>query len=202
MIRLYGVPMSRASRCLWLLEELGVPYENVPTSFAGDAQKPDYLKLNPNGKVPTLVDDDGTVVWESLAINLYLARKHDRGLWPKTQAGEAHALQWSFWAMTEVEPCAVPIIMNRAFLPEGQRDPKAADAAEQALQKPLRVLDGALAGKDWLLEDRFTVADLNVHSVLAVATTFGRCDVSSHRHVSGWLARCGERPALRRVFPR
>lgn len=202
MIRLYGVPMSRAARCLWLLEELGVPYENVPTSFVGDAQKPDYLRLNPNGKVPTLVDDDGTVVFESLAINLHLARKYDRGLWPKTPAGEVHALQWSFWAVTELEPWVVPIIGHRAFLPEAQRDAKLADAAEQSLQKPVRVLDGVLAGRDWLVEDRFTVADLNVQSVLAVATTFGRCDVSAHRHVSGWLARCGERPALRRVFPR
>jgi glutathione S-transferase len=168
----------------------------------GDAQKPDYLKLNPNGKIPTLVDEDGTVVWESLAINLHLARRYDRGLWPKTAAGEAHALQWSFWAMTELEPPTVQIIMNRAFLPEKQRDSKLAEAGEAALQKPLAVLDGVLAGRDWLLEDRFTVADLNVHSVLAVATTFGRCDVSSHRHVGGWLARCGERPALRRVFPR
>jgi glutathione S-transferase len=202
MIRLYGVPMSRASRCLWMLEELGVPYENVPTNFVGDAQKPEYLELNPNGKVPTLVDDDGTVVWESLAINLHLARTYDRGLWPKTRAGEAHALQWSFWAATEVEPPCVQIIMNRAFLPEGQRDPKLAAAGEAALQKPLRVLDGALAGRDWLVEDRFTVADLNVHSVLAVATSFGKTDVSAHRQVSGWLARCGGRPALRRVFPR
>ncbi len=77
MIKLYGIPASRAARCLWMLEELDLEYENVPTHFIGDSKKPDYLKLNPNGKLPTL-DDDGLVVWESMAINLYLARKYPR----------------------------------------------------------------------------------------------------------------------------
>ena len=77
MIKLYGIPASRASRCLWMLEELGVQYENVPVNFIGEAQKPDYLKLNPNGKVPTL-DDDGLILFESLAINLHLARASSR----------------------------------------------------------------------------------------------------------------------------
>ena len=66
MIRLYGVPWSRASRCLWMLEELGVPYENVPIA---KTREPDYLAINPNGRIPAL-DDDGVVMWESLAINL------------------------------------------------------------------------------------------------------------------------------------
>ena len=95
MIKLYGIPMSRASRCLWMLEELGVKYENVPTRFIGDVKKPDYLKLNPNGRIPTL-DDEGTLIWESLAINLHLARKYSKGkLWPDSETDQSHAIQWS-----------------------------------------------------------------------------------------------------------
>jgi glutathione S-transferase len=87
MLKLYGIPGSRAFRNLWMLEELGVPYENVPTHFAnGDTKKPEYLKLNPNGHIPTLVDD-GVAYWESMAINLHLARKYDKGLQPTTLVG-------------------------------------------------------------------------------------------------------------------
>jgi glutathione S-transferase len=99
MIKLYGIPASRASRCLWMLEELGVKYENVPTHFIGDVKKPDYLKLNPNGHIPTL-DDEGLVLWESLAINLHLARKYGKGsLWPESRT-ISRAPSSGIWAMT------------------------------------------------------------------------------------------------------
>ena len=76
MIKLYGVPLSRAFRSLWALEEIGVEYENVPVNFVDDAKKPQYLAINPNGRIPALVDGDLTL-FESMAINLYLARKYD-----------------------------------------------------------------------------------------------------------------------------
>src|SRR5205823_6011995 len=108
MIKLYGVPQSRAMRALWMLEELGLPYENVKVNFAtGDTRKPEYLRINPNGHIPALQDGD-LIIWESMAINLYLARKYDMGLWPKTVEGEGRAFQWSFWAMTEAEEPRVP----------------------------------------------------------------------------------------------
>src|SRR5215470_12152901 len=103
MIKLYGVPGSRAMRSLWMLEELGVAYENIKTMFGTDSRQPDYMTtLNPNGHIPTLQDGD-VKLWESLAINLYLARKYDKGLWPKTIAAEGHTYKWSIWAMTEAE---------------------------------------------------------------------------------------------------
>ena len=96
MITLYGTPLSRAGRCLWMLEEVGVPFTNVPTLFAGEAQTAEFRRLNPNGRIPVL-DDDGTIVWESMAINLHLAEKYDKGFRPKPGAERAHILQWSFW---------------------------------------------------------------------------------------------------------
>src|SRR5207248_3096846 len=83
MIKLYGVPRSRTARAIWMLEELQIPYENVPVSFIEESRKPAYMKINPNGHIPALQDGDLTL-FESLAINLYLARKYDKGLWPKT----------------------------------------------------------------------------------------------------------------------
>ena len=84
MIKVYGVPRSRALRALWMCEELGLEYENVKTNFAtGDTRKPEFLRINPNGHIPALQDGSLTL-WESMAINLYLARKYDKGLWPES----------------------------------------------------------------------------------------------------------------------
>lgn len=200
MITIYGIPASRASRSLWMLEELGLDYENVPTHFLGETQKPEFLAVNPNGRIPAL-DDDGLVLFESLAINLHLARKYgaDKGLWPKDPDDQSRAIQWSIWAMTEVEPPVMKALMNRGFLPEAQRDAAVGDQGERELQKPVKVLEGALGDREHLLGGDFTVADLNVASVLSWAPTMGKCDLSAYPKVSAWLARCN-RPALQRVF--
>src|SRR5438477_335712 len=103
-LKIYGIPRSRAFRILWMAKELGLDYENVPINFAnGGTRTPEYLRINPNGHVPA-IDDDGVILWESMAINLYLAKKHAAGsLYPARPEGEARAWQWSFWGMTEVE---------------------------------------------------------------------------------------------------
>jgi len=202
-VKLYGIPMSRASRCLWMLEELGIPYENVPVHFLGEAQKPEFLKINPNGRIPAL-DDDGLVLFESLAINLHLARKYDggKGLWPKSQDDQSRAIQWSIWAMTELEPPVMAVLQNRVFLPEPQRNEAVAKAGEATLARPLGVLESALSGRPYLLGDGFSVADLDVHAVLGLAPTFGKMKFDATPNVAAWLKRCGERPALARAMGR
>jgi len=197
MIKLYGVPRSRTMRPLWMLEELGVPYENVKVSFIEETRKPDFLRLNPNGHIPVLQDGD-LVLWESMAINLYLARKYDKGLWPKTVEGEGRAFQWSLWSMTELEEPTLTALLHRMFLPADQRDPKKADDAAERFKTPLRGLDGALAGRPYLLGDAFSVADVNVASVISWAP-LGGLDISSAENVAGWVARCTGRPAFARV---
>lgn len=201
MIKLYGVPVSRAFRPLWMLEELGLPYENVPTHFAtGDTRKPEFLKLNPNGHVPVLVDGDVTL-FESMAINLYLARKHDKGLWPKNVADEGRAYQWSFWAITELEEPLLTLLLHSAMLPKEQRDAAKVEDAKKRIEKPLGVLEGALAGRSWLVGDAFGVADLNVASVLVWARMI-RFDLSRWPGVGAWLSRCAERPAAKKASGR
>lgn len=197
MIKLYGHPRSRALRVLWALEELGVPYENVKTPFAGGATRtPEFLALNPNGHIPVL-DDGGFVLFESLAINLYLARKYDRGLWPRTVDDEGRAYQWSVWAMTELEEPVVTCLVQRSVLPEERRDPEKAARAAARFARPLGVLDGELGRRAWLAGEAFTIADLNVASVLLWAAMAG-LDLAAAPRAIGWLDRCTARPALAR----
>lgn len=201
MIKLYGVTRSRALRCLWMLEELGVPFEHVPSTFAnGGTRTPEFLKINPNGHVPALTDGDLTL-FESLAINLYLARKYGPALWPGTPEDEGRTYQWSIWAMTELEEPLLVCLLNRAVFPEAQRDAAKADDAAKRAVGPLKVLDAALAGRQYLLGDTFTVADLNVAAV-ALWTKLGRVDVSAMPNVAAWLWRCLSRPAFDRAGKR
>jgi glutathione S-transferase len=166
-------------------------------SFIGDSRKPDYLKINPNGRIPALQDGDLTL-FESLAINLYLARKYDKGLWPKTVEGEGKAYQWSIWAMTELEEPLLTALMHRMFLPEDQRDAKKAADGEQRTKTPLAVLEGQLTS-DWLAGKDFTVADLNVAAVLSWATLIGM-DLSAFPKTQAWLGRCTSRPGYARLI--
>jgi glutathione S-transferase len=103
-LRIYGIARTRAFRALWVAEELGLDYEHIPVEI-GDAgaRTPEFLAINPNGRLP-VIDDDGFVLFESLAITLYLAKKHaNGGLYPGTLAAEAKAWQWTLWAVTEVD---------------------------------------------------------------------------------------------------
>jgi glutathione S-transferase len=196
-LKIYGIPRSRAFRTLWLAKELGIDYENVAVDFgSGETRQPVYLAVNPNGHVPA-IDDNGFVMWESMPINLYLAKKHGLGtLYPTSLEGEARAWQWSFWAITELERHVLTAMFNRAILPEDKRDAAAADAAEKELQHPLGVLDGAVTKTPYLLSDEFTVADLNVASVLSWARP-ARIDFSPFPKAADWLGRCALRPAAK-----
>jgi glutathione S-transferase len=195
VVRLYGVRQSRAARSLWALEELGIPYELVETATGAETKSAEYRAINPNGRIPALVDGDLTL-FESMAINLYLARKYDKGgLQPRTPEDEARAVQWSFWCMTELEPQLMIVLMNRMFLPSNQRDEAAAATAEEKLGPALQVLDGALAGKPYLLGPAFTIADLNVASVLSWAL-FAKVDLTKTPNVKRWLQECVARPAF------
>jgi glutathione S-transferase len=196
-LKIYGVARSRAFRTLWMAKELGLDYEHVKVDFAtGETRTPEHLALNSNGHVP-VIDDDGFILWESMAINLYLAKKCGAGgFYPSRLQDEARAWQWSFWGMTELERPVLTALFNRAILPESQRDAAAADAAEKTLAQPFAVLQGVLSGSAYLLGEQFTVADLNVASILAWARP-AQIDFSAVPKVAEWLRVCAERPAAR-----
>ena len=208
MLTIYGVHRSRASRILWLAHELGLPFKQVPVMQryrlpdpppAGvlHTRSPAFLAVNPNGHVPT-IDDDGLVLHESLAINLYLARKQGGPLGPVNIAEDGRMTMWSLWAATEVEPHAINIIYHRVSNAGRPMDPKIADAAVEALRGPFEVLDGAL-GDGHLVGGRFTVADINVAEVVRYAQAAPELFEKAPR-VKAWLAACQARPAFQRMW--
>jgi glutathione S-transferase len=196
ILKIHGTYPSRVYRVLWMANELGLDYERVMTRFwTDDVRSPAYLAVNPNGRVPAIEDGDFHL-WESLAINLYLAKKHGRGLCPETLEGEAQAWQWSIWSMTDLEPPVLDLTVNRLFLPDQPRDFDAEAEAARRLSGPMAVLDSVLGERPFLLGDRFSVADLNVASVL---TNLHMADagLESAPHVRAWLQGCLDRPAAK-----
>src|SRR5580704_12669968 len=128
MIKFFYAPQSSATRCQVALEELGVPYEKVRIHLdKGDQKKPDFLAINPNGKVPALVDGDAKV-FESLAIFVWLGEKYgtEKGMWPRVgTADHAVALSWLIWGTTEAATTLFQYMMHgtdqRMALPKEHR---------------------------------------------------------------------------------
>jgi glutathione S-transferase len=157
--------------------------------------------INPNGHIP-VVDDDGVLVWESMACTLYLAERFKGGGAPllaaENHAEQAEILRWSFWVVTECEKDALTILMHRVLMPKDRRKPELADEAEHRLLAPLRVLNQHLQTCSYLAAERFTVADVCVASVLAWAQGATGLMAQCPR-VEEWLRRCLARPAFKAV---
>src|SRR5262245_46526685 len=157
-LRIYGIARTRAFRALWMANELGLEYEHLPIEIgAAGARSPEFLAINPNGRLPFIVDD-GFVLFESLAITLYLAKKHSNGrLYPGTLEGEAGAWQWSLWAVTEVDRGGNIWSLHAIRLPAAERDAIKRNEALRVLAAPFEGLDGAVAGQKYLLSRRCRV---------------------------------------------
>lgn len=193
MVKIFGEAMSRAYRCLWLARELNIEFEHVLVDTVVGAKKPEHLAINPNGKVPALIDGP-LALWESMAINLYLAKKHGGSLAPQTLDEEARTLQWTFWAVSECEQACTVLMTRRIPRPALNPTPEAQQDAEPQLRRVLPVLDAHLSTRPYLIGDRFTVADLNVASVLSSAKA-GGYDFGQTPHLDRWLRECLRRPA-------
>jgi glutathione S-transferase len=191
MLRIYGSARSRGVRTLWMAAELGLQYEHLDYApRSPETRTPQYLALNPNGRVPT-IDDDGFVLSESMAINFYLARKHGK-LYPTDAKNEALAWQWSLWETDRLDRQMTLYANNATVLPEAQRNPTIAKAAWEEITAALDVLEIALGKVRWLAGSEFSVADLNVASAMFRALSF---DLTKWPHVNEWLHRCWDRPA-------
>jgi glutathione S-transferase len=196
MLRIYGSAKSRTLRVLWMVGELGIPYEQKDwLPRAPETRTPEFFALNPNGRVP-VIDDDGFVLSESMAINFYLAKKHRSALYPSDARHEALALQWSLWETDRLDRQIVNYVRHTTDLPEAERKSDIAKAAWEEVVPALDVLETALAKSAWLAGPAFSVGDLNVAAALYRALSI---DLGKWPHVRTWLHRCWERPAAKRA---
>lgn len=202
MLRIYGWKRSRVVRCMWVMEELGLEYEQIPLNpNEGETRTPDYLALNPQGKIPTLVHDD-FVLSETMAINIHLASTFPGSLWPSTAQGIAKVQQWTSWALTELEPPLVAI-MREGRRPAEQIDQSRISAWRADVHRLVDiVLEPILSRRQYLLADSgFSLADLNVAAVASVMPVFD-INPGEHPHTDQWMKRCFSRGAWQRVMQR
>lgn len=198
MLKLYGQYRSRTFRVAWLCKESTIPYEHVNVKInvrGATCKEPWYTALNPNARVPT-IDDDGFVMWESAAINLYLAEKYKSPLWPTDEKAKGRMLQWTFFVTNDIEPPMIAIRMNRQILPREKRDARLAGEAETALESKLKILDDHLASNRFFGVDSWDMADFMVASVCYTFFVMNY-DLSRVPHFHNWLMTSLERPKAR-----
>jgi glutathione S-transferase len=194
MITLYGSARTSAGRCLWCLEETGAAYEHKNVDMRAKENKSEaFLKLNPNGKVPALVDGE-TILFESMAINFYLADKYKPELLGTTPEQRALSYQWSFWASSELQDPIIQVFIQKVFVPEDKRSQAVIDENMAKLPAYFEILDNALASKTYLNGTSFSLADLNTQSVVSIAPHVG-FDISKYKNVDLWLKAISDRPA-------
>ena len=176
-------------RVLWMLCELGLEYVHEPLEWSDPALKtPDFLALNPAGAVPTLVDD-GFALSESLAINLYLAKKYGAApFYPAEVQGEAEAWRWTLWAQWALEPW----VQRHAFM--APLHERAGELMDERVQDAMAVLERVLEQRQWLCSEDFNIADFNVACVLSPSRA-ANVDFAASPRARDWLTRCYARPA-------
>jgi len=198
----YFAPQSTASLTTLVLEELGTPCERVKLDIRkGDTKKPEFLKLNPNGRVPTLVHD-GVSIWESAAITIYLGETFGEkaGLWPAAGPKRGEAMKWVVWSNVSLGEAVYRWARNTMWAPEDQRNAKAAETASADIASLLRVLDGALEGRPFLTGE-YTLADTHLNSFVDWLRHM-KIDMTGLAHLAAWSKRCSERPAYARAQER
>jgi glutathione S-transferase len=208
----YFAPMSTASITEAVLAELGISYDLVTLDIsAGDTRKPEYLKINPNGMVPAIVHD-GIAIWESSAITMYLGEVFgvDANLYPAPSSKRGEAMKWIAWGnVTLAEPAGR---LFASLPPEKQGDPAtnapesltsekseiATEKAKADLANCLKVLNGGLEGRSFLLGD-YSLADTHLQGIVGWIWALG-IDLTPFSNVTEWLKRCYERPAIAKLM--
>ena len=198
----YFAPMSTASITTLVLEELGVACERVKLDIQkGETKKPDYLKIDPNGRVPCIVHD-GSVIWESAAITMYLGETFgvEKKLYPAAGPKRGEAMKWIAWTNVTLGEAVYRWAFNTQWAPEDMRNAKAATKAMEDIQKHLKVLDSSLEGRQYLLGE-YTLADAHLNSFCSWLRHM-KIDFASFKQLNAWSERCDARPAAKAAMAR
>ncbi|MGB0211350.1 glutathione S-transferase family protein [Algiphilus sp.] len=196
MIDLYTAATPNGWKASITLEELGVPYTVHPIALAEGAQKrPEYLRINPNGRIPTIVDRDADdfAVFESGAIMIYLAEKHG-ALMPSDPKGRSRVIQWLMFQMGGIGPMQGQANVFHRYAPE--KIPYAIDRYQSETKRLYRVLDSRLADSEYLCGD-YSIADIANWSWVSLHFWAG-VDIDDLPHLQRWVAAIRERPAVQR----
>ncbi|KAL3151672.1 hypothetical protein ABBQ38_012657 [Trebouxia sp. C0009 RCD-2024] len=206
-LTLYWAPMSSAGITVNVLKALKVePDKRIEVSIMdGDTHKPDFLKLNPHGKVPVIVHDE-VVIFESAAITLYLGETFgvQAGLYPPPGPPRGEVMKWVVWANTDIFATASALhkhMTSKAVGAEAKADglpddhykkSREYDSAKQQMLKHMKVLDGALAGKQYLAGNKYSLADVHVHSIVWWISMLQPITESTP-NVQAWMARINDK---------
>jgi len=202
-MKLYSIHNSNNCRRVnATIQHLGLEVD-VAEQAMGDLKKPEYLALNPNGKVPTLVDGD-LRLWEGRAIMQYLASKKESTLWPNDAARRADIARWQFWEAAHLSrgtgAYAFENLFKKIFMKQ-EPDPVALAAGEKEWRLFAPVLDAQLANRKWILGNDLTLADFSVGGCFSYAEPSG-LPMGDYGHIKAWLSRLGEIPAWRNTAPK
>ncbi len=206
-LQLYSVPTPNGVKVSIMLEEIGLPYEaHAINIMQNETFTPEYESLNPNGKIPAIIDPDGPDgkpfgLWESGAILLYLARKTGK-LIPEDTAERYHAIQWVFFQMAAVGPMFGQVGFFHRFAGKDYEDKRPLERYRNESKRLLGVMEKQLTGRDWILGDQYSIADISligwVRNLVGFYNARELVDFDSLNAVPAWLDRALARPAVQR----
>ncbi len=206
-LQLYSLPTPNGVKVSIMLEEIGLPYEpHLVDIGKNESQTPEFMSLNPNGKIPAIVDPHGPDgkpmgLFESGAILLYLADKTGK-LIPADPAGRYETLAWVFWQMGGPGPMFGQLGFFHKFAGREYEDKRPRDRYVAEAKRLLAVLERRLEGRTWIMGDEFTIADISllgwVRNLIGFYEAGELVDYASLEAVPAWLDRCLARPAVQR----
>jgi GST-like protein len=205
-LQLYSLPTPNGVKVSIMLEETGLPYEVHRIDLGGDQHTPEFVSLNPNGKIPAILDPHGPggrpmALWESGAILVYLAHKTGQ-LLPAGEAARWETLQWVMFQMGGIGPMFGQVGFFHKFAGREWEDKRPLQRYVDESARLLRVLEGRLDGRRWLMGDDYTIADIaSMGWVRNIVNNYAAGDLvrwNELKHVPAWLERCLARPAVQR----
>lgn len=200
MIKLYGNPYSRANRVRWALEASGTKFDEETLKLGPDGTGSQrYRSINPNGLVPA-IDDDGFILFESIPICLYIAKKYAPDtLYVDSIEDEALVMQWSVWAMTKLERHNETASLHVTWYSESKRDASIATEEKAQVTRSLSILENAIKDSGFLVASRFTIADLIVCEVLT-ALVHSKISLDDFPNVKRYLRSNLSQPSAQKAF--
>jgi GSH-dependent disulfide-bond oxidoreductase len=206
-IQLYSLPTPNGVKVSITLEELGLPYEPHTINFSkNDQTTPEFLSLNPNGKIPAIIDPNGpggkpTGMFESNAILIYLADKTGK-LIPADAARRWETIQWTFFQAAHVGPMFGQVGFFHKFAGKDYEDKRPLERYRDESKRILRVMETRLAGRQWFMGDDYTIADITmlgwVRNLIGFYGAREIVEFDALKHVPAWLERGLARPAVKR----